>query len=336
MHFSFPAFVRFGLGGTSGLLVLLWWGVAARSSANAQEVPVATSSSGSSTGVRKLAPDVLEVIPPSAQWGDTALGPVNLPLVAEHPELQWTPNYFPVSDTLIRKASQVTFRTDVYCLEFAFKPVRMIEVEVPTAEGLENKTVWYLLYRVRYLGGDLHPVPEPDKYENEVFGNPQAVSSEWVRFLPTFHLDTLGLGLKYLDQVIPVAKAAIERKERVGLPVHDTLQIQTVRIERSTPEDDHPVWGVAMWTDVDPRVDFFSVVVGGLTNAQQIEQTEEGGLRYPQKRLVLNFWRPGDTIDEVEDRIRFGVPAISDAARQRYVLAKYGLSERLDYYWDYR
>ncbi|RMF36784.1 MAG: hypothetical protein D6753_18890 [Planctomycetota bacterium] len=294
----------------------------------AQTLPV--SSKG-----RKLAPDALEVIAPAAEWGETAQGPVTLPLVAEHPELAWTPNYSPKTDTLLAKAKDVVFRTDIYCLEFAFKPVRMIEVEVPTEEGLEKKTVWYLLYRVRYLAGDLHPVPEPDKYKNEVFGTPQAVSAEWVRFLPTFKLDTLGLGLEYLDQVIPAAKKAIERKERVGLPVYDSIEIQTVKIARSTPDFDFPVWGVATWTDVDPRTDFFSVVVTGLTNAQKLV-LEGDRIAYPQKRLVLNFWRPGDTFDELEDQIRYGIPAHSDPKRQQYVLSKYGLSERLDHYWDYR
>jgi hypothetical protein len=55
-----------------------------------------------------------------------------------------------------------------------------------------------------------------------------------------------------------------------------------------------------------------------------------------RKTLQLNFWRPGDTIDMMADKIRYGVPALADPVRQNEVLAAYGLSERLDYLWIYR
>ena len=90
-----------------------------------------------------------------------------------------------------------------------------------------------------------------------------------------------------------------------------------------------------MWRDVDPRTDFFTVEVLGLTNAQKIEQQADG-LKYLQKRLVLNFSRPGDTVNELDDQIRFGIPALKDPARQKYVLDQFGVKERLDYTWIYR
>lgn len=284
---------------------------------------------------RTLAPDALEVIPPAAEWGETFQGPVDLPLVGQHPELAWTPNYSPVSDTLVERARQITFRGDVHCLEFAFKPVRMLQVDVRTPSGLQRKTVWYLLYRVRYLGGDLRPAVEPDAFDNQVYADPQAVSSKWVRFMPIFRLDTLALDEVYLDQVIPEAKRAIAIKERVGQPILDSLQMQAQKIEISTPTEDHAVWGVATWMDVDPRTDFFAVLVRGLTNAQRLKLKGDK-IEYLQKTLVLHFSRPGDTVDELEDRIRFGIPALADPDRQEYVLQQYGQKERLDYFWDYR
>ena len=276
---------------------------------------------------RKLAADALVVIEPAAEWGETSQGPVDLPLVVKNPGLVWTPNYAPTSDTLVEKSKQVTFRSDIYCLEFAFKPVRMIEVG--------GQTVWYLLYRIRYEGGDLKPVPEPDKYENKVYGKPKAVSAKWVRFMPTFKLDTLRLGKNYLDKVVPGAVAAIAAKERVGKPIYDSIQIQRQKIEVSTATKDNSIWGVATWTQVDPRTDFFAVDVRGLTNAQKLV-LEGDKIKYPQKTLVLYFSRPGDTIDELEDEIRFGIPALEDPARQKYILDQFGQKERLDYVWDYR
>jgi hypothetical protein len=276
---------------------------------------------------RRLAPDALEVIPPSAEQGETALGPVTLPLVVKHPELSWKPNYAPVSDTLVAKSTDVIFRNDVYCLEFAFKPVRMIQVN--------DKLVWYLLYRVRYLGGDMRPEPLKDSFGNEIFANPQAVSAEWVRFMPTFVLRSLGANQEYLDRILPAAKPLIAAKERVGKPIYDSTEIQRLKIGLSNELANNEVWGVATWVDVDSRTDFFSIRVRGLTNAQKLElQGEE--INYLQKTLVLHFSRPGDTVDEIEDPIRYGVPALEDPARQKYVLDQYGLQERLDYLWIYR
>lgn len=284
---------------------------------------------------RKLAPDALVVIDPATEWGETAQGPVDLPIGVKNPGLAWTPKYTSTSQTLLEKAKQVVFRGDVYCLEFAFKPVRMIQVPVRTKLGLETKNVWYLIYRIRYLGGDLKPVPEPDAFNNEVYGKPKSVSAEWVRFLPTFRLVSLGSGQEYLDQVLPRAVRAIAEKERIGKPVFDSLDIQRKKVELSGPGSDKSIWGVATWIDVDPRTDFFQVQVQGLTNAQELK-LEGDQIKYPQKTLVLNFSRPGDSIDEIEDEIRYGIPALGDPARQDYILQQYGLKERLDHLWIYR
>ncbi len=289
---------------------------------------------GVSSG-RKLAPDALEIIAPASEWGETFQGPIDLPLVVTNPDLAWTPNYAPTSDTLLEKAKKIIFRGDVYCLEFAFKPVRMIEMDVPSLGGVQPKTVWYLLYRVRYLGADLKPVPEPDAFDNEVYAAPKAVSAEWVRFMPTFYLNTLTLNKEYLDQVLPVAKRAIAAKERVGKPIYDSLEMQRLKIKISSEAESNEVWGVATWADIDPRTDFFSVQVRGLTNAQRLKLNGDQ-IQYLQKTLVLHFSRPGDTVAEVEDRIRFGIPALKNPERQKYVLKQYGQEERLDHVWIYR
>jgi hypothetical protein len=146
-----------------------------------------------------------------------------------------------------------------------------------------------------------------------------------------------------LDQVIPSAIPVIAAKERVAksansdelAELHDSIRIQTVKIEKATASSDNAVCGIATWTDIDPRTDFFSVEVRGLTNAQQLElQGDEFVTR--QKTLVLHFSRPGDTVGEVEDRIRYGIPALADPERQRHVLSRFGVQERLDYMWIYR
>ena len=280
-----------------------------------QTVPTSTRSGQA----QKLAPDALVIIESAAEQGETAMGPVDLPLVAKYPDLAWKPNYAPVSDTLLGKSKGVILRNEIHCLEFAFKPVRMIQVN--------DKLVWYLLYRVRNVGGNLKP--------DESKGTEVAVSREWVRFFPTFVLNSLSTKREYMDVINPAAKAMIVAKERVGQPVYDSIEIQQQKIPVSTEADNHEVWGVATWQDIDPRTIFFAVRVRGLTDAQKIE-SDGNEWKFRQKQLVLHFSRPGDTVNELEDKIRYGVPAIDDEARQKYVLDQYGLKERLDHLWIYR
>jgi hypothetical protein len=100
---------------------------------------------------------------------------------------------------------------------------------------------------------------------------------------------------------------------------------------------DRSVWGVATWTDIDPRIDFFSVFVGGLTNAYRWEDVPGAyragdppgkGREFVRKMLQLNFWRPGDELNQTEDELRFGVPpGKSDL---------YGVADGVAYRWVYR
>jgi hypothetical protein len=293
-----------------------------------QDIPTSRSSE------RRLAPDAFIHIPPAMQYGETYQGPIDLPMLVNKPDLAWEPHYSPKSDTLAEMAKDVVFRGDVYCLDFAFKPVRMIEVQ--------GQTVWYLVYRVRYVGGDLRPTVEPDSFNNQVFATPASLpagTQETLpgRFMPSLRLHVRSLRTEYLDQIIPGAKAVIAAKERVGRPIYDSIEMQTMAIKlwRDTDTVDNSVWGVAMWTNVDPRTDHFSVHVEGLTNAQRLK-LEGDQIKYLQKNLVLNFSRPGDTVNELEDRIRYGVPALADPDRQRYVLQQFGLEDRLDHLWIYR
>jgi hypothetical protein len=272
------------------------------------------------TAERKLASDALNIIKPSLEFGETHQGPVDLPIVAANPDLRWTPSTAPETDTLFEKAKNVTFRGPVYCLEFAFKPVRTMEMELATSQGMQRKLVYYLLYRVTYLGNDYEPVVEKDSFDNAVYGKPESVSAKWVRFMPNFIFESKGLksaireNQSMLDKVIPAAVRRIAAEERVST-LFDSLTIQTQKIELG-----QSLWGVATWIDVDPNTDFFAIVVKGLTNAQRIELEGEQ-FKYTQKSLVLNFFRPGDTIDLKNDVIQYGVPAINRIAGLRDELA---------------
>ncbi|MDZ4851562.1 MAG: hypothetical protein SGI77_19905 [Pirellulaceae bacterium] len=292
---------------------------------------------------RELAPGVLITVAPDQNAQDTAIGPLNLDYVAKHPELEWTdpdfeggtPHFASKSETLLEMGRGVTLRHPVWAFEFSFKPVRTIEVDLPSKSGgFERKLVWYLVYRLRYVGGDLLPVLD----EAGVPNAPREVNFKSLRFLPRFTLISTQSKIEKDSTILRSAVQAIADRERVGKPILDTFQIARREILPSLGDVDNSVWGVATWTDIDPRTDFFVVRVKGLTNAYQLKMEGENR-KFSRKTLQIHFWRPGDTIAQAEDRIRLGVPAFLDNAMQNHILkqfAEFELEKRLDYQWVYR
>jgi hypothetical protein len=261
------------------------------------------------------------------------------------PELDWQPHFQPKSRTAFDRAQYVILRRPIWNLEFAFKPMRTIEVDVPQPSGrMQKKIIWYMVYRVRYLGNDLAPDPVKDEWGHETF-TVRDTSHEGRYFFPQFLLEGHDLSKTYLDRIIPAAKEPIAQREVRGQPLLNSVEISREVIPLSTPDNPQDVWGFATWEDIDPRVDYFSVDIKGLTNAYKPVDLPDAfkpgdppgtGRDILSKALRLNFWRPGDAEHELEDRILYGVPYDADTARQTEILRAYGQTERLDHLWVYR
>ena len=304
--------------------------------------PTAWGQSNQGLKPRKLAPDVLTIVPANPQPEETSLGPIDLDVVRSHPELEWTAPDFPnnapyfsaLSDTLLASSRGTILRHSVYAFEFAFKPVRTIEVAVPSSAGSTKKLVWYLVYRIRYLGNDLQPEFSSAEGSVKVPTEPKRVISDAALFVPRFTLLAEKRTRQYTEKILPAAISAISERERIGKPLLDSVEMMR-KIPKSTEDSNQEFWGVATWTDIDPKTDYFAVHVEGLTNAYRIVgQGEEQ--RMEKKVLQIHFWRPGDTIDEPQDLIRLGVPAFEQPERVQNALSHFGLKERLDYLWVYR
>lgn len=184
-------------------------------------------------------------------------------------------------------AKGVRVAHDNWALEFTFKPLRFIRVDVPNTQGLlTSKLVWYLDYHVR------NPGTTP------------------VRFIPVFWLQSGDNGQMYPDKLIAVAVPAIERREDPNRRLLNTTQIEG----EIAPGQE--VWGFVTWDDIDPAIDRFSILVQGLSGAYQ--WTQKPGAAAPAQRdiklktLQLNFWRPGDSFYEHESEIRYGAPGDVD------------------------
>jgi hypothetical protein len=283
---------------------------------------------------RPLAPGVLTTIAPSLEPDDT-VSTHDLVEIRTNKALEWKPQYTAASDTLYGLASNMKFRREVWSLEFSFKPLRMIEMNI---DG-QTKLVWYLVYRVKNTGQVLKPV----EGEGGIFTTELAKGGP-VRFLPKFILesndrtaDGKRVGKAYLDRILPSAVAAISQRETPGRRLLNNIEISLQPIPVSDGRIDRSVWGVATWTDIDPRIDFLSIFVGGLTNAYRWTDVPGGyrpgdppgkGREFVRKFLQLNFWRPGDELQQTEQELRYGVPLKKADL--------YGVSDGVAYRWVYR
>ena len=245
---------------------------------------------------RQLAEGAMKSVDPQRQvretftWGDVT------EIVATDPDLVW--------------ARDVDFRRTVWTLDFQFKPLRTIHVDIPQPSGkVQRKLIWYMVYRVRNTGEAWRPSPENDgTYEIVEVDEP-------VRFSPAFLLFSPEYTKEYHDRVIPVAIPPIRRLEDSARPFLNSAEACR---ELAVGEE---IWGIATWEDVDPRAKRFALYIFGLTNAYRWEDEvaafEEGASvdeyrRLLQKALKLNFWRPGDGERDPERKIRYGIPGEVD------------------------
>ncbi len=267
-------------------------------------------------GYRRLAPGVLTVIP-ADRSGDDALLRADLPEITEGLiDLAWEPKQSPIGATLVEQGRNRDFPRDIWSLEFAFKPPRQIDVDVPSRDfRMQRKRVWYLLYRVKNTGARRIVMADGDatRLRSETVQKP-------VRFLPHFVLESVeGLSKQegvlsyraYLDRVVPGAVAAIREREDARIDLHDSARMT----ERDLAPGEER-WGVAVWEDVDPRIDYFSIYVRGLTNAIRwrtradatfaADSVPVAGEEHALESLRLDFWRPGDDSTSLGEEMSVG------------------------------
>ena len=268
---------------------------------------------------RRLAPGVETTIKPKVLPEETVSRHA-IPALRVRTDLEWTPKLASKTRTLYEMAGDAEFRRDVWCLEFTFKPLRMLQIDIPQPSGrFQKKLIWYMVYRVKNTGLTLHPEEQPGgTFEAKpVPGAPRQLVPQFV--LESHERDRQGNRVykAYLDRIIPAALDPIQQREDPNRRLLNSVEMARTEIPLSDDRIDRSVWGVVTWEDVDPHLDFFSIYIAGLSNAYRWTDPEgaykEGdslgkGRQLFQKTLQLNFWRPGDDIREHEEEIRFGVP----------------------------
>ena len=282
-------------------------------------------------GFRALGPGVLTVVPPDRSVDDVSQR-FDLHELAQGRGEAWDPNHAPTHETLIGMAQNRQFLRDIWCLEFAYKPPRTIEIEVP-GEGFTSRRerVWYLVYRVRNLqpqeaegqppqpgSGRRIVFPKDDKGREDLTSPQTEPVNLPVTFEPQFIFEThealaRAEGLlehrDFLDRLVPSALEPISRREKIPLEqLHDSVSISERPIQAGEER-----WGVAVWEGIDPRIDFFTIFAYGLTNSlkwrhdAELITDEEHAPKYERRQLEclrLDFYHPGDGIGDSGDEVQ--------------------------------
>ena len=284
---------------------------------------------------KKLAPGVLKVIPANIDARDS----YSIPLPLEGLESEaYTPNYAPVLETLNGQSKNVVFFRDVWQYEFGFTGLRQIRLNLVSTEGnLEEKNVWYMIYRIRNTGKNVsyEKVQEDQRFEhlkNQIKLNQDDFDIQ-SRFIPHFYLNgwvkqpgsNEYQEVSYRDIIDPEALRLIRQAEDRNRFLLDKVEMMNARVPKVKSAADDGIWGVAIWRGVDPKIDFVNVNIRGLTNAYRIETTADGSRKFNHRNLQLNFWRPGDTVRQAEDQVAYGIPLVDDPVRQIEICNRYKL-----------
>lgn len=191
-------------------------------------------------------------------------------------------------------------QSDLWVMDFYFKPMRIIPVEVtdPKTGAKKLEHVWYIVYRafnhkLEVKGKENIPVNELDK----PIAPPQ--------FVPEAVLVVTDNDRKhaFYDQVIPEALAAINKREKANYK--SSVNVVTSIPEATEPgsPDDVAIEGVFMWRGVDPDANRYTVYLTGFSNAMREVENGDKEPVTQNKTIMQKYWRRGDRYDQKESEI---------------------------------
>lgn len=202
-------------------------------------------------------------------------------------------------------------QSNLRVMEVQMKPMRMLWVDVtnPKTGAKERRQIWYLVYRAI-----TRPTPgrtdETDTKPVNVVDDPPKP----VEFMPEAILTTYDDPANpvpdhvYHDEILPEVLAAIRTVEQRPAamyqrrPIADSLSViqpfPEPVAETAAPEEQDWVYGVFVWSNVDPETDFFSVTLRGFSNGFDASKTGPDGKLQPWRKVIVQkFTRRGDRFD---------------------------------------
>jgi len=179
-----------------------------------------------------------------------------------------------------------SLREGIWVLDFAFKPIRIQDVDIP---GRGRRHVYYLYYRVvNRTGKPRMFVPQFTLITNP--GKPNAK--------------------RYEDRAIPQAIRVIQNREDPGIPLVGAVESTGILPPSNREGIDDALFGVALWEGIDPTADTFRVYVRGLSDGYNLIPPPSGsGQPLTQyKALQINCETPGNNAVRTEREIFLSEP----------------------------
>jgi hypothetical protein len=174
----------------------------------------------------------------------------------------------------------------IWVLDFRFKDPRLITVDIP---GRGRKICMYLWYQV------INNTKEPHN------------------FIPDFELVTYDKPGVFHDQVLPKVQEAVRQVEDPTgyLNIKNSVTIAAEPIPLSKADaNPKAVTGVAIWDDINPDANRYSIFVSGLSNGWSLAEIPPDNKQVVRRKtLQLNFKRLGDRYYQHSGEIRFVPPS---------------------------
>ena len=287
------------------------------------------------TKIKRLAEGVLKVIPTVLNRRDSFSTPMELPNLEP---IEYKLNYGAQSESLLDSTRQVIFYRDVWEYEFSFTGLRQKAISLQYPDGtIKRKNIWYLVWRCRDFGKSLSYDQEEDgfKHTEHVLKEDEPLA-EPKKFVPSFTLEgyvkpdfnSQYTAVRYRDINSSSLAKFIQSIEDPHQKLLTKQEMSEAEIPLAQSENDPGVWGVAIWEDVDPRIDYVSVYVNGMTNAYRIVN-DNGKISFKYKTLQLNFWRAGDDVGQERDDVEYGIPLVDQPDEQVEICRYYELPNPL-------
>ncbi|MEZ6032576.1 MAG: hypothetical protein R3C17_05765 [Planctomycetaceae bacterium] len=212
---------------------------------------------------------------------------------------------------------------DLWIAEVQYKPVRMLQVDLPNpvTGAMQKELVRYMVYRMilrdpTELAGPetaelRRKLADPDVDPENSLDPEETLPLKMPRFI--LKTEDNDRDQMYVDEINLIAQQAIFQREfgRRGLDLKMLNSVQAIsEIGEPVPGDDKDAlskaaYGVAIWRNVDPKADFFSVIMSGFSNAYRISSDENGKRIIEEKVIVQRFARPGDEFNQHEQEFKF-------------------------------
>lgn len=192
-----------------------------------------------------------------------------------------------------------TRQPGLWMLDIDMKLMRMEELNLqdPQTGEVSKQQVWYLIYRVfnrpfrsADTSGAVDPVNTLDTPYTRPMFEPELTLVTYDS--PADEIPNQTIVGDILPEVIEKLRPIEERRSSTRL----NGAISAIRPLPEPADDAEPIYGVAIFRNVDPETDFFKVIFRGFTNAYEIRDDSEGK-RVWRKIVVQKFKRPGDRFD---------------------------------------